>query len=146
MLFELYRTYQRLGELLDDALAGAPIAPDDAPLYNQLERSGDLTPSELARILGVRPSTLTYRLARLERRGHVRRRANPMDGRSSLVRLTPRGLAAWRRVLPRFMGALHAVERRVAMPLEEVDEALRAVGAAIELELESRSGNAAAAG
>ena len=62
------------------------------------------------------------------------------------MRLTPRGLATWRRVLPRFTGALHAVERRVAMPLEEVDEALRAVGAAIELELALRSVHDAATG
>jgi DNA-binding MarR family transcriptional regulator len=139
VLFDLYVTYQRLGELLDQALAGSRIAPDDAPLYNQLERAGELTPGALGRLLGVKPSTLTYRLARLERRGDVKRSRNPVDGRSTLVRLTPRGLAAWRRVLPQFVGALQAVERRIEVPLEDVESALRAVRESVEHELVGRA-------
>jgi DNA-binding MarR family transcriptional regulator len=58
-----------------------------------------------------------------------------VDGRSTLLRLTPRGLAEWREVLPEFTGALHAVERRIEPPLEDVESALRSVREAIELEL-----------
>jgi DNA-binding MarR family transcriptional regulator len=46
---------------------------------------------DLARILHVHPSTLTGIVRRLERSGAVHRRADPRDGRRSLLGLTDKG-------------------------------------------------------
>jgi DNA-binding MarR family transcriptional regulator len=57
-----------------------------------IERHGPLTPSELAQRERVQRPTVTRMLARLEEDGIVERAADPADGRSFLVSLTPAGL------------------------------------------------------
>lgn len=50
--------------------------------------------SELGRAAGVRPTTLTGVLDRLERRGHITRGTRAGDRRTVLIELTPSGRAA----------------------------------------------------
>jgi len=61
-------------------------------LLATIERHGPLTPSELAQRERVQRPTVTRMLARLEEDGIVQRAADPADGRSFLVSLTPAGL------------------------------------------------------
>jgi DNA-binding MarR family transcriptional regulator len=61
-------------------------------LLATIERHGPLTPSELAQRERVQRPTVTRMLARLEQDGIVQRAADPADGRSFLVSLTPAGL------------------------------------------------------
>ena len=56
-----------------------------------LERSGPLTPSELARIEGVQRPTATRILTRLTESGLVSRTADPEDKRSAIVEIAPEG-------------------------------------------------------
>jgi DNA-binding MarR family transcriptional regulator len=135
LIFQLYVTYQRSGQLVSRALAGTGIRAEDAPLYSVLDREGPLTPTELARRLGIGPSTLTYRLKALEARGVVVRRANPDDGRSALVQLSAYGRRRWQETVPAFAEALRRAERRIALPHHEVAASLDAIGAALEEEL-----------
>lgn len=61
-----------------------------------LRRAGapyELSPGRLLTETLVGSGTMTHRLDRLERRGLVRRRPDPADGRGVLVRLTERGQA-----------------------------------------------------
>jgi DNA-binding MarR family transcriptional regulator len=51
-----------------------------------------MSPSELGERLIVTRATVTGLLDSLERRGFVRRTANPADRRSILVEITPQGL------------------------------------------------------
>ena len=51
------------------------------------------TVSELGAAVGIRPTTLTSVLDRLERRGHISRGARPGDRRVVLIELTASGLA-----------------------------------------------------
>ena len=51
------------------------------------------TVSELCAAVGIRPTTLTSVLDRLERRGHISRGARPGDRRVVLIELTASGLA-----------------------------------------------------
>ena len=51
------------------------------------------TVSELGAAVGIRPTTLTSVLDRLERRGHIRRGARPGDRRVVLIGLTASGQA-----------------------------------------------------
>jgi DNA-binding MarR family transcriptional regulator len=56
-------------------------------------RFPSMTAGDLAEILLVHPSTLTGILDRLERQGLLTKRADPVDGRRTLLRLTARGAA-----------------------------------------------------
>jgi DNA-binding MarR family transcriptional regulator len=58
-----------------------------------LRDHGSMTPSELGERLIVTRATVTGLLDSLERRGFVRRSANPADRRSLVVEITPAGLA-----------------------------------------------------
>ena len=93
---------------------------------------------ELAALLHLHPSTLTGILARLERGGWVRRRADPHDRRRALFGLTERGRvldsddaltieAAVLRVLARLpkeeVAVARAVLNELAVELEAVVEA-----------------------
>ena len=61
-------------------------------LIATIERHGPLTPSELAERERVQRPTVTRMLAKLEEDRIVQRAADPTDGRSFLVSLTPKGL------------------------------------------------------
>ncbi len=58
-----------------------------------LRDHGSMSPSELGQRLIVTRATVTGLLDSLERRGFVRRSANPADRRGLLVEITPAGLA-----------------------------------------------------
>ena len=137
LIFQLYTTYQRAGRLVARALDGTGIRAEDAPLYSVLDREGSLTPTELARRLGVGQSTLTYRLQALEAVGAITRRRNPADGRSSLVELSPRAQRHWRATIPSFAEALRRAERRIDLSHDDVAAALEAIATAVDAELGS---------
>lgn len=60
-----------------------------------------LTPTELGRRLSLSSGAITALVDRLERDGHVERRPNPADRRSSVVLPVPEGLEeAGRHLLP----------------------------------------------
>lgn len=139
VLWELYVANQKVGQLLEVVLRGKGIAPEDTPLYNALDRVGALTPGELATLLGIAPSTLSYRLARLIRAGQLERLPHPTDGRSAVIRLTVEGRGAWERVFPEFRAALAAVEARLSMPPHELEQGLLDISSAVDAELTVRA-------
>ena len=67
------------------------FSPSQGAMLATIERHGPLTPSELAQRERVQRPTVTRMLARLEDDGVVQRAADPADGRSFLVSLTPHG-------------------------------------------------------
>jgi DNA-binding MarR family transcriptional regulator len=67
------------------------FSPSQGAMLATIERHGPLTPSELAQRERVQRPTVTRVLARLEEDGIVQRAADPTDGRSFLVSLTPAG-------------------------------------------------------
>jgi DNA-binding MarR family transcriptional regulator len=71
--------------------AGGSLSPSQGAALATIERHGPLTPSELAARERIQRPTATRVLARLEQTGLVVRTADPADGRSSLVRLSPAG-------------------------------------------------------
>ena len=99
--------------------ASAGLSPSQGAMLATIERHGPLTPSELAERERVQRPTVTRMLARLEAEGIVQRAADPADGRSFLVSLTPAGREL-----------LHEVRNRkdayLAARLRELDEEERA--------------------
>ena len=76
-------------------------AEDPAPRLSGPEASalaivvhaGEIRPSDLARLEEVRRPTIARVIAGLERRGLVRRRPDPEDGRVAWITATPEGAA-----------------------------------------------------
>jgi DNA-binding MarR family transcriptional regulator len=136
ILLDVFATNQKRERLIEAALAGTDLPPEDYPLYVFVGTTGPLTPTELAREVGMPLSTLLFRVRRLEERRHVERIPNPDDRRSYLLRLTPSGerILAWAR--PLFRARALAVEARLGDErVAALREALTELGDAIEREL-----------
>ena len=104
-----------------------------------LRRSGApycLSPTELFSSLMVTSGTMTHRLKSLETSGWIERLPNPQDARSSLVKLSGKGLA----LIDRAVEAHVENERRLLAPLSaEVLQELDGHLSALLLVLENRS-------
>jgi DNA-binding MarR family transcriptional regulator len=140
ILFEVFWTQQRRKRLVEQALAGIELPPEDYPFYVTIGADGPLTPTALAELLLMPLSTVLFRFRRLERRGHAERVPNPDDGRSFLIRLTAAGQKLLDEARPAFRAYAEAVESRLG---EEQVDALRSglvsVRQAIDEELAARS-------
>ncbi len=73
--------------------AGGSLSPSLTAALATIGRHGPLTPSELAARERIQRPTATRLLASLEAGGLVQRTADPGDGRSSLLTVTPEGSA-----------------------------------------------------
>jgi DNA-binding MarR family transcriptional regulator len=92
----LTRTTRRLRQE-----AGGGLSPTLTAALATVERHGPLTPSELAVRERVQRPTATKLVARLEQDGLVSRTADPDDGRSSLIAVTPEGAGLLREIRTR---------------------------------------------
>jgi len=140
ILFEVFWTQQKRKRLIEAALAGVDLPPEDYPFYVTIGADGPLTPTGLAEILELPLSTVAFRVKRLERRGHAERIDNPADGRSFLVRLTPEGRSLLNKARPRFRSYAEAVEARLgSSKTGALRESLIELRDAIDEELAVRS-------
>ena len=71
--------------------AGTELSPSQSSALASIDRHGPLTPSELAERERIQRPTVTRLLVRLEAAGLIARAADPADGRSSLITVTPAG-------------------------------------------------------
>jgi DNA-binding MarR family transcriptional regulator len=97
--------------------AGGGLSPTLTAALATVERHGPLTPSELASRERVQRPTATKLVAKLEAGGWVARTADPTDGRSSLIAMTPDGRALLRQIRTRKDAFL--AERLRALPAED---------------------------
>src|SRR5579859_2507742 len=70
------------------------LSSQDSSVLVHLDSATGISPRQLANHLGVRPSTLSATLKRLERLGYLLRVPQPLDRRSFSLRLTEQGAAA----------------------------------------------------
>jgi DNA-binding MarR family transcriptional regulator len=146
ILFEVFWTQQKRKRLIEAALEGVDLPPEDYPFYVTIGADGPLTPTGLAEILELPLSTVAFRVKRLERRGHAERIDNPADGRSYLIRLTPEGRSLLNKARPRFRSYAEAVEARLGSgKTGALRESLIELRRAIDEELVSPSAPAATA-
>ena len=132
LAFDVLAVSQRLGAYLDRALEGTGVRPAEYAVYSLMLEAGPRTPSELAGMLGVAPSTLSTYLSAMLARGDARRIPNPADGRSVRVVLTDRGRGVVRLVNPPFTEAQRALEASLDRPVDEVRAVLLELIEAIE--------------
>jgi len=113
ILLDLFRTNQVRERLIESALEGLELPPEDYPFYVLIGAEGPWTPTALAGRMEMPLSTVLFRVGRLEKRGHVERQPNPDDRRSYLVRLSEDGQALLGQARPRFRAYAEAVEARL---------------------------------
>jgi DNA-binding MarR family transcriptional regulator len=106
---------QQLAGLLQQAMADAPLAPNEFAVYSTLRLLQPTTPSQLAGTLGMKATTLSSMLVRMSRSGHLKRRRNPADGRSVILSLTPSGVRVTEACFPSFGRAIEAFRRQLAV-------------------------------
>jgi DNA-binding MarR family transcriptional regulator len=117
--------------------AGTYLSPTLSAALATIARHGPLTPSELAARERVQRPTATRLLARLEAPGLILRTADPHDGRSSLVSVSPAGAALLAEVrtrkdayLARRLRALSAADRATLRRASEILEEMLDEGGA----------------
>lgn len=91
-LVELTRAITRFGASVHNAAPGEGDALLNHLLFEVL-RHGPLRASELAETTQADPSTVSRQVATLVARGLLERRADPQDGRASLLHATAGGVA-----------------------------------------------------
>jgi DNA-binding MarR family transcriptional regulator len=140
ILFEIFWTNQKRTQLIDAALQGTALPPEDYPIYVMVGAEGPWTPTGLAKRLEMPLTTLLFRVQRLEKRGHAERIGNPNDRRSFLIRLTPEGTRLLRRARPAFRSYAEAVDARLgADRVARLKAELVELRQAIDAELTARS-------
>jgi DNA-binding MarR family transcriptional regulator len=94
LLFELFATEQRIRTLILRAMADAELRPDEYAVYSVLFDDGPQTPTDLARRVGMPPTTMSHYVRALLERGHAVREIVTADRRSYRLALSAAGLGA----------------------------------------------------
>src|SRR6185295_13912222 len=90
-LSPIHKSTRQIAGYFERELAEAGIPPQEGHLLSYLRSYGPCPVSEVVTVFGLRGSTATSVLDRMEKRGVIERRANPEDRRSFLVELTSEG-------------------------------------------------------
>lgn len=87
----LHRAAQRMHAATGEQAEQSGIQLRDYIVLSALDKTPNLTQVELGKALGLDKTTLMSQLDRLERMGHVVRRAVPGDRRARIPQITPAG-------------------------------------------------------
>ncbi len=123
VLFDLFAAGQRVRSLLAAAMEDCGLRADEYAVYSALVEFAPLAPTEMARVVGMPPTTISHYVREMRERGHLEEEANPRDGRSRMLRLSASGRAAHRRA----NAAFEAAYRRFVRQLPDPDTAKRAL-------------------
>ncbi len=124
-MLQPYVVAQLAGAVVEQIGEGSGRTASEVALTGWLNLQGSATPSQLARDLGIPPTTLSSMLDRLVRKQQVRRVRHPDDGRSALLELTPKGKATTARSNERFARMLKTLKANLDGDAEEILETLR---------------------
>jgi DNA-binding MarR family transcriptional regulator len=130
VLFELFAAEQRVRTLVVRAMADAELRPDEYAVYSVLFDEGPQTPSDLARRVGMPPTTMSHFVRALLERGHAERRVVSSDRRSFRLALTPTGLQAHAAASRAFRAADHRFSAALRIDPEAARATLQAIGEA----------------
>lgn len=111
---------------IDRELASLDITAAQYIVFNSIAQGRGRTISDLCRVLGYDSGAMTRLLDRVEKKGLVRRVANPDDRRSYLLELTPESRA----VFPQAKRRVEGVLKRLLTGFDEQQSA--ALRAALE--------------
>jgi DNA-binding MarR family transcriptional regulator len=118
-LSPIHKASRQVGIHFEKQMGDSGLAPQEGHLLSYLRSFAPCPVGEVVNVFGLRGSTATSVLDRLEERGYIARVANPDDRRSFLLQLTAEGkrTADW---VQQFVDALEAsIARRVSAKEEE---------------------------
>jgi DNA-binding MarR family transcriptional regulator len=110
----IHKAQRQLEEYMKAASRALGVEPYEGHLLSYTTLYGPCPPSELVRVFGYKPSTLTGTLDRLEAAELVVREPNVEDRRSHLIRVTERGAEVATELRARLEDMEAEVARRVA--------------------------------
>ena len=113
LLLELQRATHATLQELTAKLVDLDLSASEINALGNLADGRARTVSELGAAIGIRPTTLTGVLDRLERRGCLTRGARAGDRRAVLIELTPHG----RETAAEIVAAIDEIERRALADL-----------------------------
>jgi DNA-binding MarR family transcriptional regulator len=124
-----------VGQLIDRELEAIEFPVFLLALLTHIRDHAPVTPSKISAASGVPMTTLRDNIQRLVERRLVRRVKNSDDGRSYLLVLTAAGKRTIEEADPALLRAYLAVERRLPRPLEDyqqmMDEVIAALAGAV---------------
>jgi len=124
VLFRLFILGQLADDLLDQAMRRQKLNSNDFAVQSAIRAFQPITPTRLAALLGMRPTTLSSYLRRLEARRQIRRRPNPEDGRSPLLEVTKIGDRNVVAAFPALRGSIAQVHEQLDYSSQDLDLAL----------------------
>jgi DNA-binding MarR family transcriptional regulator len=128
---------QLAGALVSEIVEGSEVTASEYAVTSWLNVVGGATPGDLARELGLSPTTLSAMIDRLVAKKQVRRVRHPEDGRSYVLEPTARGKKTNARNAERFGAVMQRVTASLEGDPEEILEAMRRLEAALRAGLGS---------
>jgi DNA-binding MarR family transcriptional regulator len=138
-LFQLFVLGQLTRSLFDREFGARGLSHEGFGVVSAVGATHPVTPTDLADLLGMAPSTLSAQIARLVKEGVITRVPNPADRRSYTLELTPAGHEYMRTAGPALRATLLAVDAELDRPRDEVVYALELLEAAMRRALASSS-------
>ena len=132
VLFDVWLVSRATTALIDAVVRPSGLDADEFAIYSVLTSRDGMTPSELAHWMAAPATTVSSYVKRFERRGHVRRVANPGDGRSYRVKLTAAGQRAHHSAGELFAPVVQQVTERVGDKAADTHHRLRALHEVID--------------
>jgi DNA-binding MarR family transcriptional regulator/N-acetylglutamate synthase-like GNAT family acetyltransferase len=121
------RFYTRQAGLIEPKHLHTEVSLPEARILYELAQRGPLSPSDLARELGIDPGQLSRTLAQLQRRQFVSRRKSVADGRQVAVALAAKGRTTFKELDERSQRS--ATEFVTQLPLDRRASVVAAMGA-----------------
>lgn len=136
----IHKASRRIGEHMLEASRALGVEPNEGHLLSYTTLYGPCPVSELSRVFGHKPSTLTGILDRLEAGGFLVREPNAEDRRSFLVRVTDDGARVATELRDRLERLEAEVIGRVAKrDMEGFRRVLDALGDVTQIELRAEA-------
>jgi DNA-binding MarR family transcriptional regulator len=127
---------QYVGQIVELQLTRVGIPGFLLAILTHVRDRSPVSPTEISRVSGAPMTTLRDNIQRLVDRKLVRRTPNPVDGRSYLVKLTPRGGAVTQAAGDALHEAYLALESHLPRPREEYERMFDELNQALEEALE----------
>jgi DNA-binding MarR family transcriptional regulator len=97
-LSTLHKAVRQITLYLTPTCAALGVSPAEGHLLSYLRSYAPCPIAEIVRVFGIRPSTMTSLLQRLDERGLLTREPDPDDRRSVRIRLTREGMVVADRI------------------------------------------------
>ncbi|MEG6521963.1 MarR family winged helix-turn-helix transcriptional regulator [Desulfotomaculum sp. 1211_IL3151] len=105
--FILNRTNLRMKNTLLHHFKDYDVTPEQWAVLNRLWEREGISPKELSELTSKDQPTTVRIISKLEKKGFVKRKGNPEDGRAYLIYLTNKGQALQDKLFPLAFEALH---------------------------------------